>query len=94
MHREWLGEPAWQMRGMAVDETMRGTGVGAALLAEVDQLVAASEFSQLIWCNGRLVAKGFYERHGWKVESDLFDIPTAGPHHKMTKRLRVSAAPD
>jgi GNAT superfamily N-acetyltransferase len=87
LQREWKGEPAWQMRGMAVDESMRGTGVGAALLDEVDRIVSASTFSKLNWCNARLVAKGFYERHGWTVESELFDIPTAGPHHKMSKRL-------
>lgn len=87
IQREWQGEPAWQMRGMAVDESARGTGVGTALLDAVDQVVASSDFSTLNWCNARLVAKGFYERHGWKVESELFDIPTAGPHHKMSKRL-------
>ena len=87
LQREWQGGPAWQMRGMAVDETMRGMGVGATLLEEVDNIAAASEFSQQLWCNARLVAKPFYERHGWKVESELFDIPTAGPHHVMSKRL-------
>lgn len=87
LRREWKGEPAWQMRGMAVDESLRKSGVGAALLAEVDRIIAASDFSKQNWCNARLVAKGFYERHGWKVESELFDIPHAGPHHVMSKRL-------
>lgn len=87
IQREWKGEPAWQMRGMAVDESMRKSGVGAMLLAEVDLIVAASEFSRQIWCNARLVAKGFYERHGWKVESEQFEIPTAGPHHVMSRRV-------
>lgn len=89
IQRDWKGEPAWQLRGMAVDELMRKAGVGATMLDEVDQLVAASEHSHQLWCNARVIAKGFYERHGWKVESELFDIPTAGPHHVMSKRASV-----
>jgi predicted GNAT family N-acyltransferase len=87
IQRDWQGAPAWQLRGMAVDESMQKTGVGAAMLAEVDQLVAASEHSRQLWCNARIKAKGFYERHGWKIESELFEIPTAGPHYVMSKRI-------
>jgi predicted N-acetyltransferase YhbS len=87
IRRDWKGEPAWQLRGMAVDETMQKRGVGAAMLGEVDAMIAASEHSPQLWCNARIGAKGFYERHGWKVESELFEIPTAGPHYLMSKRL-------
>ena len=92
IQREWQGEPAWQMRGMAVDETMRGMGVGAILLDEVDNIAIASEFSQQLWCNARLIAKGFYEKHGWEAHGKQFEIPTAGPHYKMTKRLPEASA--
>ena len=85
--RDWKGEPAWQLRGMAVEPDLQKSGVGAAILEELDRMVAASEFSQQAWCNARIIAKGFYEHHGWKVESELFEIPTAGPHHVMSKRL-------
>ena len=32
-------------------------------------------------------AVGFYERNGWRLASPEFEIPTAGPHHKMTRHL-------
>lgn len=87
IHRDWKGQPAWQLRGMAVDPAYQKAGIGAAMLAEVDRLVATSDHSRQLWCNARIGAKGFYERHGWKIESELFDIPTAGPHHVMSKRI-------
>ena len=82
------GSPAWQLRGMAVDGTRQRGGVGAALLAAVDRIVAASTRSHELWCNARKIAIGFYERHGWRVVGDEFDIPLAGPHRVMTKKLR------
>ena len=35
------------------------------------------------WCNARTTAIGFYEQAGWSTATDVFDIPTAGPHVKM-----------
>ena len=73
------------MRGMAVDETLRKRGVGAALLSEVDRIVAASDFSNQNWCNARLVAKGFYERHGWRGGERTLRHPhgRAAPCHEQ-----------
>ncbi len=70
---------AWQLRGMAVSPGCRGRGVGAALLAEVHRRAASAG----VWCNARLPAVGFYERHGWRCVSERFDVPTAGPHRRM-----------
>ena len=41
----------------------------------------------LLWCNARTPAVGFYENMRWRVVSAPFEIPTAGPHVKMVKRL-------
>ena len=83
MLNEWQGEAAWQVRGMAVDESSRGTGIGRCLLDAID---AAGEV-RLLWCNARTPAVDFYKRSGWQVVSEVFDIPTAGPHVKMIKQL-------
>lgn len=69
----------WQLRGMATAPAWRGRGVGAALLREVHRRMA----DQRLWCNARVPAIGFYERHGWTCVSDVFDVPTAGPHRRM-----------
>lgn len=87
LHRTWNEHPAWQLRGMAVDEGRQGLGIGRALLHEVERLVLADSHARLLWCNARKPAVGFYERHGWRLASPEFEIPTAGPHHKMTRHL-------
>lgn len=85
----WHDVPAWQLRGMAVDEFLRGSGVGRQMLAKVDEIVAVHPFGDRLWCNARQVAISFYERLGWTARSDWFDIPTAGPHKRMTKNIEA-----
>jgi GNAT superfamily N-acetyltransferase len=83
---QWDGRPAWQLRGMAVAAEARGAGVGRALLEAAERFVASAQSpTALLWCNARVPAAGFYQRHGWRTESEVFDIPTAGPHVRMTK---------
>ncbi len=86
MQAAWEGEAAWQLRGMAVAEDWQRTGVGRALLeyAQAD-LHETSEIRRL-WCNARKPAVGFYEKLGWRVASEEFEIPTAGPHFRMTRQ--------
>lgn len=87
----WEGEPAWQLRGMAVEPALRGRGVGRALLAYLESgLRDESPAVQVFWCNARVPAAAFYERQGWLVVSDPFDIPTAGPHVRMVKRISTA----
>jgi len=84
----WLGQPAWQLRGMATDPAVRGIGVGRRLLQFLEQDLAADlAASPQLWCNARTPATGFYQRMGWSIVSDVFEIPTAGPHVRMVKRL-------
>ena len=83
---EWQDAPAWQLRGMAVAPGLQGQGIGSQLLAALESAAAQSEVNQL-WCNARTPAAKFYEKHGWRVVSEPFDIPTAGPHVKMIKAI-------
>ena len=77
------GQPAWQLRGMAVTPRLQRGGVGAQLLAAVERFVASEQAPRLLWCNARVPASGFYQRHGWTIVSDVFEIPSAGPHVRM-----------
>lgn len=72
------GGPTRQLRGMAVAPEQQGSGVGAAILA-----AATREIGEPMWCNARATAVAFYERLGWRVTSEPFDIPAAGPHRRM-----------
>lgn len=85
MLSEFAGEPAYQLRGMAVDPAWQGSGIGGRLLRQSEDLLRDSPIT-LRWCNARISAVGFYERQRWTVVSPVFDIPTAGPHCRMTKR--------
>jgi GNAT superfamily N-acetyltransferase len=87
-HRvDYENEPAWRLRGMATDEPFRGKGVGREVLYFAEDVLRKEKPIRLLWCNARLVAVPFYQGLGWRIVSDLFDIPTAGPHHRMIKRL-------
>jgi GNAT superfamily N-acetyltransferase len=81
-------EPAWQLRGMAVDTPHQCRGVGRQLITHAEETLAREGRAALLWCNARLPAVGFYQKLGWTVVSEVFEIPTAGPHVKMTKRLK------
>ena len=81
---EWEGQPAYQLRGMAVEPSLQRLGVGRKLLKAVDDFIRATDIKHL-WCNARTPAVPFYERHGWTIASDEFVVPTAGPHFRMTK---------
>jgi len=80
----WESEPAWQLRGMAVADDFRNTGIGRELLQAVDSHLV-NDAVRMIWCNARVPAAPFYQKHGWQIVSAIFDIPTAGPHVRMIK---------
>ncbi len=79
-------EPAYQLRGMATAEEVRGLGVGGALLAAC-VAEARQEGGCRLWCNARAPAAGFYEKHGFTRFGEAFEIPTAGPHYLMARSL-------
>ncbi|MEQ1858546.1 MAG: GNAT family N-acetyltransferase [Chthoniobacteraceae bacterium] len=77
---------ARQLRGMATLPAVRGAGVGRALLAACEDAARASG-AALIWCNARVSAAEFYRRLGWEISGAEFDIPTVGPHFRMSRSL-------
>jgi predicted GNAT family N-acyltransferase len=89
----------WQLRGMATDPAVRGSGAGRALLVDGLARVAARG-GDLVWCDARVTAAGFYERRGFTVVTGPFDKPGIGPHVGMLKDLvpltprQLRASPD
>ena len=86
MLNSYKEEPAWQLRGMCTDNLYQGRGFGGQLLVCAEAAILKNSDTRLFWCNARVPAIPFYQKHGWQVDSDVFDIPTAGPHRKMVKR--------
>ncbi len=83
IERPLEGAAAWQLRGMAVAPDRRGAGVGRALLEAVRRELARRGDDRPVWCHARVPAIAFYEAHGWRCVSGVFDVPTAGPHRRM-----------
>lgn len=86
MRTPFAGEPAYQLRGMATHPSWRGERLGSRLLDYAEALLRDDPI-RLRWCNARTSAIGFYVKQGWTVVSDEFDIPTAGPHRRMIRRV-------
>jgi GNAT superfamily N-acetyltransferase len=84
------GADAYQLRGMATRRDRVGQGVGAAVLRFAEAEIPAASGLRLFWCNARVPAVGFYARCGWTVESEPFDVPTAGPHRRMLRHVPVT----
>jgi predicted GNAT family N-acyltransferase len=87
------GSP-WQLRGMATDPAVRGTGAGRALVVDGLARVVARG-GDLVWCSARTPAIGFYERMGFAVVTGPYDRPGIGPHVGMLIELsRPAPAPN
>jgi predicted GNAT family N-acyltransferase len=76
-----------QLRGMAVLESQQGKGLGEQLLKKAEKMVLVKNF-QTIWCNARVIAVPFYEKLGYKKNSEPFEIPPIGIHFVMKKELK------
>jgi GNAT superfamily N-acetyltransferase len=87
MREPWQGKPAYRLRGMAVDPEYHRRGIGKRLLDLLEAKVREEGFTRQLWCNARTPAVRFYKSMGWRVVSDEFEIPTAGPHFVMVKEL-------
>lgn len=80
--------PAWRLRGMATLPEVQRRGAGRALIA-AGVAAATAAGAELMWCNARITAQGFYELLGFVAVGDQFLEPTSGPHYVMVKELRT-----
>jgi predicted GNAT family N-acyltransferase len=89
------GRKAYQLRGMATAEDVRGKGFGKRLV-EACLAYSQQQEAELVWCNARVAAAGFYSRLGFEVLGEEFHIPDVGPHFRMRKwlKLDLSRAPN
>ena len=76
----------FQLRGMAVLDEHRKKGLGEELLTHAESHIIMRA-AELIWFNARIAAVPFYQRNGYKIKGELFDIPGVGPHYLMFKEL-------
>lgn len=82
-----LATASWQLRAMATDPSARGTGLGRMLVdAAVDHVTERA--GDLIWCNARVRAEGFYSRLGFQTVTSPFLVREVPEQHVgMIRRL-------
>ena len=79
-------EDQFQLRGMAVLDKFQKRGFGQDLVKYAEEY-AQNKNVPLIWFNARIVAVPFYEKLGYEVISESFNISDIGKHYVMFKRF-------
>ncbi|MEO8066066.1 MAG: GNAT family N-acetyltransferase [Flavobacteriales bacterium] len=81
-----VGHMQWRLRGMAIHPEFRGVGAGAQLLRfGLDELKAKR--ADVLWCQAREGAAGFYTKLGFAFKGDAFMLEGIGVHFIMYKPL-------
>ena len=77
---------SYQLRAMATSPNSRGINAGKLVVQEALRVLKEVN-SDLLWCNAREVALGFYTKLGFSIEGDFFDVKNIGPHKVMYVKL-------
>ncbi|HFS67018.1 MAG TPA: GNAT family N-acetyltransferase [Flavobacteriia bacterium] len=75
---------AIQLRGMAIDEAYQKKGIGKLLVRHIEKKYSNKD---LIWCNARDYAVGFYNSLGFSIFGKKFYIKNVCDHFVMYKNL-------
>ena len=81
---EYYVGKGYQLRSMAVAKAVQGQGVGQRLLTAICDEMKAMDVDYL-WANARVSAVAFYQRAGFDISPDVFDIADVGPHQHIVK---------
>ena len=79
-------EYQYRLRGMATLPEHQGQGLSSALLKTAFPIIKQN-FCQLLWCNARTTAQGFYQKVGFEKTGDTFNVRDIGPHVLMYKMI-------
>jgi GNAT superfamily N-acetyltransferase len=79
---EQPGPRAIQLRGMATAPEARARGHGRALVLHCITFTRDAG-AEILWCNARKTALGFYEKLGFQIVGGEFEVPEVGPHFRM-----------
>lgn len=76
----------YRLRVMGTDPEYGGKGAGK-LIVELAKEIISQKGYDIIWCDAREVALGFYDRLGFEIIGDWYDVPDIGPHKTMYFKL-------
>ena len=78
----------YRLRAMATLSSAQNTGAARALLNTAFQILK-EKGQDLLWCDARIIATGFYEQLGFEKLGDTYSIPIIGLHYLMFKTLKL-----
>ena len=70
---------------MAVAPEFRNMGIGTGIVRELQRY--AADRGSGIWCNARIKAVTMYERCGFEIVSEVFEIEGIGLHYDMEWKI-------
>jgi len=84
---KFLSEKQYRLRAMATLPEFRKLGAGRKIVNYGEDMIKSMDYD-ILWCNARATAQGYYEKLGFEPYGDIFDYPPIGLHILMYKRLR------
>lgn len=72
----------YRLRAMATDPEVRGSGAGKRIVEKALELIASKGYD-VLWCDARKVALGFYENLGFDRIDEWYEVRNIGPHQLM-----------
>ena len=76
----------YRLRAMATLPIAQKKGTAKSLLEFAVQKLKA-ENQDLLWCDARIIATGFYSKLGFSTKGSSYEIPIIGTHFLMYKPL-------
>lgn len=76
----------YRLRAMATSPEVRGENFGKQVI-DFALVELKNREVELLWCDAREVAIGFYEKMGFKTLGDFYEVPIIGKHKLMYKRI-------
>ena len=76
----------YRLRAMATLTKAQKQGAAKALL-DFAFVSLQNQNQELLWCDARVIALGFYEKMGFTKHGDMYEIPIIGPHYLMRKAV-------
>ncbi len=83
----FTAERQMRLRAMATLDQYRMRGAGSAIINYAES-VLKEDGIEILWCNARASAQGYYDKLGFKTDGEVFDYPPIGPHIVMYKVLQ------
>ena len=81
-HPEFSVSPQYRLRQMATATNAQQHGYGKDVLQFGINFIRGIG-AKLLWCHARQTAFGFYEKQGFCLHGDFFDLESIGPHKAM-----------